>query len=294
LHEVLTVLAQLLAPYCPFVSDEMYRNLSGSADSVHLSDWPVADEAAIDDDLEAEMALARTLVSLGRAARSDAKIGVRQPLPRAIGLLRSGETMRDDVVREIRDELNVKLFEAVSSLEGLLSYRVVPNFRALGPRLGPKLPRVKELLAAADGAEVKRALDERGAYILDVDGEPIELTADDLEIRAEQHEDLTLAQDGPHAVALDLTLDDALRAEGWARELSRAINDQRKANDYALSDRISATVRAPARLAAAFRHHGEWIAGEVLATHFEIVDDDGPAALTTIDGDAVGIELTPN
>jgi isoleucyl-tRNA synthetase len=295
LHEVLTVLAQLLAPFCPFVSDEMYRNLAASTDSVHLSDWPTADEGAIDDDLESEMALARTLVSLGRAARADAKIGVRQPLPRAIGLLTAGETMRDEVVREIRDELNVKQFEAVASLEGLLSYRVVPNFRALGPRLGKLLPRVKELLAAIDGAEVKRALDEHGKYVLDVDGEATELTADDLEIRAEQHEDLTLAQDGPHAVALDLTLDDALRAEGWARELSRSINDQRKANGYALADRIAATVRAPSRLAAAFRQHGEWIAGEVLATQFEIVDDDAPSApTTTIDGEPVALALTPN
>jgi isoleucyl-tRNA synthetase len=294
LHEVLTVSAQLLAPFCPFVSDEMYSNLAQSRESVHLSDWPSVDEAAIDDDLEREIALARTLVSLGRAARADAKIGVRQPLPRAIGLLTSGETMRDDVVREIRDELNVKQFEAVASLEGLMSYRVVPNFRALGPRLGKRLPRVKELLAHVDGNEVRRALAEKGSFAFDVDGETVELTADELEIRAEQHEDLTLAQDGPHAVALDLTLDDGLRAEGWARELSRAINDLRKANGYALADRISATVRAPARLAGAFRQHGEWIAGEVLATQFDVVEDGAPAAATaTIDGDPVAVALSP-
>src|SRR5678816_728425 len=94
LHEVLTTVSQLLAPYCPFVSDEMYRNLARTNESVHLTDWPADDDTAIDDALEAEMATARTLVSLGRAARADAKLGVRQPLPRAIALLTTGENLR--------------------------------------------------------------------------------------------------------------------------------------------------------------------------------------------------------
>ena len=136
------------------------------------------------------------LVSLGRAARSDAKIGVRQPLPRAIALLAAGEALRDDVVQEIDDELNVKRLEVVTTLEGLLSYRVVPNFRALGPRLGKLVNRVKALLADVDGGEVRRAFDEHGRFDLDVDGETVTLEPGDVEIRAEQHDDLTLAQDG--------------------------------------------------------------------------------------------------
>ena len=184
------------------------------------------------------MSVARTLVSLGRKARNDAKIGVRQPLPRAIALLGRDVTLRDDVVQEIADELNVKRFEVVTSLEGLLSYRVVPNFRALGPRVGKALPRVKELLATIDGAAVRRAFDESGHFDLDVDGQTVTLGPDDVEIRAEQHEELALAQDGPHAVALDLTLDDDLRAEGAAREFSRVLNDLRKAKGFEISDRI--------------------------------------------------------
>jgi isoleucyl-tRNA synthetase len=273
LHECLLVLSQLLAPYTPFVADEMYRNLAGTEDSVHLSDWPAADESAIDETLEQEMALARTLVSLGRAARSDAKLGVRQPLSRAIALLHRGDELRADVVAEIADELNVKRFEVVSSLEGLLSYRVVPNFRALGPKLGKQLPRVKELLAHVDGAEVRRALDETGSYELDVDGTAVRLDATELEIRAEQHEDLALAQDARHAVALDLTLDEALIEEGIARELIRAINDLRKASDFDLADRISAVVSTSGRVAGAAQRHEAWIAGEVLAKSFDIVDE---------------------
>jgi isoleucyl-tRNA synthetase len=292
LHEALTLIAQLLAPYTPFVADEMYRNLADQSGSVHLTDWPECDEAAIDTELEREMALARTLVSLGRAARANAKLGVRQPLPRAIALLTTGERVRDEVVREIRDELNVKQFEVVDSLEGLLSYRVIPNFRALGPRLGKALPRVKAALERVDGSVVRHELDETGRFDLDIDGEVVSLTADDLEIRAEEHEDLTLAQDGPHAVALDLTLDDELRAEGLAREVIRTINDLRKAQDFALSDRITVSLTADSRIAEATRRHAEWIAAEVLATRFDVADGTPADRTATIDGDAIDVVLT--
>jgi isoleucyl-tRNA synthetase len=291
LHEVLTVIAQLLAPLCPFITDELYRNLARTDESVHLTDWPECDTAAIDDELEAEVALARIVVSLGRAARADAKLGVRQPLARAIALLHDREALRPEVVREIADELNVKQFEVVSTLEGLLSYRVVPNFKALGPRLGPTLPRVKALLAEVDGAEVKRAFDDDGRYDLDVDGESVVLEPTDVEIRAEQHEELSLAQDGPHAVALDLTLDDDLRAEGLARETIRTLNDLRKALDFALADRITVRFEAPARIVAAVRRHAEWIAGEVLATGFEVVEGTPEAPNATIDGEPVAAAL---
>jgi isoleucyl-tRNA synthetase len=293
LHEALRVVTQMLAPYCPFITDEIYKNLARTNESVHLTDWPRTDETALDDALEREMDLARTLVSLGRAARAAAKIGVRQPLPRAIALLTSGEELRDSIVHEIRDELNVKSFEVVSSLEGLLSYHVVPNFRALGPRLGKKAPRVKQLLEQVDGSDVKHAFDERGSFTLDVDGEEVSLAPGDVEIRAEQHEDLTLVQDGPHAVALDLTLDDDLRAEGLARELVRAINDLRKSEGFALADRITVALHAGARVADAATRHRDYIAAEVLATRFEVdaTLPDAGSANATIDGEPVQIVL---
>jgi isoleucyl-tRNA synthetase len=293
LHRVLLTLSQLLAPFCPFFSDELFRNLAATGESVHLGDWPTYDNAAIDDALESEMALARTLVSLGRAARADAKLGVRQPLPRAIALLLSGERLRDDVAREIKDELNVKELEVVDSLEGLLSYRVVPNFRTLGPRLGKLAPRVKAVLETVDGGEVRRAFDEQGWFTLSVDGEEVKLEPGDVEIRAEQHEDLTLAQDGPHAIALDLTLDDDLRAEGLAREIIRAVNDRRKANDFALADRISIELRSTGRIVDAATRHGEWIAAEVLATGYSAREESLEGAPdATIDGEPVWLDLS--
>jgi isoleucyl-tRNA synthetase len=292
LHECLLRISQILAPYCPFLADEMHANLGQTDESVHLTDWPAYDASALDDDLEAEMAIARELVSLGRAARSDAKLGVRQPLPRAIALLGATETLRDEVVQEIADELNVKRFEVVRTLEGLLDYHVVPNFRALGPRLGKLLPRVKEILANVDGAEVRRAFDAGDPFALDVDGTRVELGPEDVEVRAEQHEELALAQDGARAVALDLTLDDDLRAEGAARELIRAVNDLRKANGYALADRIAVRMTTSGSVLEAARRHEDWIASEVLAVRFEISDDGAPTdPAATVAGAPVGIEL---
>jgi isoleucyl-tRNA synthetase len=294
LHECLLTVTQLLAPFCPFITDELYRNLAGTNDSVHVTDWPEYDEAAIDDTLESEMAVARTLVSLGRAARSNAKIGVRQPLPRAIALLAANETLREDVVHEIATELNVKRFEVVTTLEGLLSYRVIPNFRALGPRVGKLINRVKTLLAEADGADVQRAFDEHGRYELDVDGETVVLEPDDVEIRAEQHEELALEQDGRYAVALDLTLDDDLRSEGKAREFSRVLNDLRKSRGFKISDRVSIRYHATGVLVDVIERHRDWIAGEALATtivSFAGAPSEGSDA-ATVGGDAVSIELT--
>jgi isoleucyl-tRNA synthetase len=294
LHECLTIISQALAPFCPFITDEIYGNVSGTGTSVHVTDWPAVDESAIDDELESEMAIARQLVSLGRAARNDAKIGVRQPLSRAIALLSATETLRDDVAREVADELNVKRFEVVATLEGLLAYRVAPNFRALGPRVGKLINRVKELLATLDGADVQRAFDEQGFFDLDVDGEVVRLEPDDVEIRAEQHEELALAQDGRYAVALDLTLDDDLRDEGKARELSRSINELRKTHGFEISDRIRVRYQATDGLAKVVERHRDWIMVEVLATEFQPFAGPAPdtASRVEIGEDEILLELT--
>ena len=268
LHEALVTVAQLLAPFCPFVADELWHNLVPNVGSVHLSDWPAVDPAAIDLDLESEMAAAMAITSLGRKARANAKLGVRQPLARAFVLLDRGAALRDDVGHEIASELNVKRLELLTSLEGLLDYAVIPNFRALGPRLGPQLPAVKAHLAAADGREVRAAFERDGSYRVTVDGTTIDLGPDDVAVRAQQHESLALEQLGTHAIALDLTLDDALRAEGWARELVRAINDRRKSDGFAIADRVDVELRSTAELIAAIAPHRDWIAGEVLAVRF--------------------------
>lgn len=296
LHECLRLVALVLAPYCPFLADELWRNLacSGAPDeSVHLQDWPVARAELVDDALEEEMARARSIVSLGRSARVDAKVPVRQPLRRAIALLH-GAPLRDEVAREIEQELNVKALAAVDTLEGLVDYTVVPNFKVLGPRLGKRLPAVKTQLAAVDGHAVREAFAAGRSYSLTVDGTDIELGPDEVEIRAREHRDLALAQEGALAVALDLTIDDALRAEGIARELARAVNDARKQLGFDIADRIALEVRAAGAVAEALHTHAEWIGAEVLAVRL-VATGDAPRAGDTIvevAAERVGLSLT--
>jgi len=265
LHECLVLITQMLAPFCPFISDAMYQDLAQTTESVHLSDWPVPDRGAIDPTLEADMALARQVVSLGLAARTEVRLKVRQPLARALVLLPGAKSLPESVQAEIADALNVKRLEMVSSLEGLLDYAVVPNFRRLGPKVGKLMPKVKEQLGAADGASIRRALETDGAFELDVDGTIVRLEPDDVDVRASSHEEFALAEDGGIAVALDTRLDRDLELEGLAREVIRVLNDHRKAKGLEISDRIAAWLRADGELAAGVVRHRDWIAREVLA-----------------------------
>ena len=282
LHECLVTVAQLLAPFCPFLADEIHTTLTG-ARSVHLTDWPEP-QGRHDPALAEQMAAARRLVGLGRAARTDAKVKVRQPLSRAL-LLHSGAGLDDDIDAEIRSELNVKALERLDTLSGLMRWNVVPNFRTLGPRLGPKVNEVKAALAGADGSELQAAL-ERDGHIV-VAGET--LTADDVDVRAERHDDLALVEDDGWAVALDLELDAALRAEGTARELVRALNDARKAAGLEIADRVVVTLDADDALRAVVDAHRDYICAEVLAT--ETVFGPGDRTLE-LDGTTVGVTLT--
>jgi isoleucyl-tRNA synthetase len=300
LHECLLTLATLLAPFCPFVADELHRNLAPDAaagrtvDSVHLADWPVADPSALDEALEREMDAARTVVSLGLSARNEAKLKVRQPLRRALVLLPDAARFSDAVAAEVADALNVKVLDPVADLEGLLDYTVVPNFRALGPRAGKQVPLVKAALAAVDGATVRGALEGAGAYDLVLaDGSTLRLGPDDIAVRATSHEELALAREGSFAVAIDTLLDNELRAEGTARDLIRLVNDQRKAAGLQIADRIRLQLGADARHAAAAHLHRDWIAREVLAVEFTIVAPDmhGGAATFELDGDAVTVSV---
>jgi isoleucyl-tRNA synthetase len=195
----------------------------------------------------------------------------------------------EEVRQQIRDELNVKDLEDVASLADLVSWTAVPNFRTLGPRLGPRVNEVKQALANADGAALKAALDQQGW--VEIAGE--RLTADDVELRAAQHEDFALASEGAWAVALDLEVDEALRVEGTARELVRALNQVRKDAGLSITDRVEITTdvaQAP-RAGSALQTHRDWIAGEVLAVKLEpgAVADGYPA---DIDGEPVRVAIS--
>jgi isoleucyl-tRNA synthetase len=283
LHHALMVTSQLLAPFCPFLADELYVALTGDV-SVHLSDWPQPGGAA-DPELAAQMSAARRLVALGRAARTDAKVKVRQPLRRAL-LLHPGATLGPEALDEIASELNVKALDDVDTLSGLMSWTIVPNFRALGPRLGPKVNDVKRALAEADGSALQRQLESDG--FIEVAGQ--RLSADEVEVRADRHEDFALAEDGAWAVALDLELDDALRREGLARELVRALNDLRKDMGLDIADRVALTVGADDEVWAALDAHRDYVMNEVLAIRLGRAASGGDHTLT-VDGHEVAVTV---
>ncbi len=287
LYRCLVVTTELLAPFCPFLAEEIWTRLTGKL-SVHATDWPVPLHNA-PNPLAAQMDAARRLVALGRAARTDVGMKVRQPLRRAL-LLHPGVVLDDDIRAEIADELNVKGLEEIDALGGVVQWQVVPNFRRLGPRLGPKVNQLKAALAQSDGSSLREAL-ERDGYV-EVEG--IKLEADDVEVRAERQPDMALAQDGAWAVALDLELDDALLTEGAARELVRAINDLRRGLGFEIADRIAAVIATtgPVLVAAVEAHHS-WIAAEILATRLELADDAGEdARVVDIDGAPVAVALS--
>jgi isoleucyl-tRNA synthetase len=228
---------------------------------------------------------------LGRAARTDAKIRVRQPLRRAL-LLHPGATLDDDVRVQVAEELNVKSLEDVDTLSDLLTWKVTPNFRVLGPRLGPRLAELKTALDAADGGALHRQLDAEGA--IQVAG--VRLSAADVELRATQHASFALAEEGGWAVALDLELDEQLRREGLARELVRAINELRKERGLAIADRVRLTLTGPPEVAEVLAVHGPWIAGEVLAVEVSWADvpassDRSVPLSVSVDGAPVTVAL---
>jgi isoleucyl-tRNA synthetase len=284
LHECLVTTAQLLAPFCPFLADEIYTTLTGER-SVHLSDWPTG-RGRHDASLAIQMGAARRLVGIGRSARTDAKVKVRQPLARAM-LLHPGLDLDEAVADEIATELNVKSLEQIDTLSGLMSWTVVPNFASLGPRLGPKVNDVKKALADADGSALKQELEAAG--FIEVAGE--RLGPHDVDVRARRHEAFALAEDDGWAVALDLEITDVLRGEGLARELVRSLNDLRKETGFAIADRIEVDLAVPEGLRAAVDVHREWIAGEVLATRLTTADDGNLPQRLEVDGHTVGVSL---
>jgi len=242
LHEVLTLLAGLLAPFCPFLADHLWRGLTGAheTDSVHLADWPVADPALIDGDLEASMEVARRLTSLGRAARSDAGVKVRQPLSRALVFLPPGSPLPPPGV--VEDELNVDRLDDAGELSDVLHFDLVPNFRSVGPRLGDAVKHLKGALAGIDGAAAAKELEAGRSIAVQLPDGEVMLGPDELELRVKAHEGFAVSREGGEVVALDLTLDEDLLRRGLVRDVIRQVQELRKSSGLELADRIELIV----------------------------------------------------
>jgi isoleucyl-tRNA synthetase len=286
LRTCLVTVAKLLAPFCPFISDEIYDNLDGTRPSVHLCDFPDPGSSAErslvrDRDLERAMSLARETVRLGLGARKQSEIKIRQPLAEAIVVADDREREAiERLVDVVRDELNVKQVRFVAATEELGSYEVKPNYRRLGPIFGRAMPLAADAIAALDPMRVAAAVradgDERDRIGISVDGREHILSAEDVILTMHAPEGYSVEREGAHAVALDLAIDDGLREEGYAREIVHAVQNARKGAGLQVEDRIELSLRGDLVLVQAADAHRDYIAGETLALGLLIGDDAPP------------------
>jgi isoleucyl-tRNA synthetase len=277
LHECVEVLTRLLAPFTPFVTEAVHEAVVCAVwpempDSVHLRDWPVVDPAGnlVDERLGEQMALARRLVELGRAARTDARVRTRQPLGRALVGAAGWAGLPDELRAQVAEELNVTALDTLADAGDLVDVTAKPQFRALGRRFGARTKDVAAAIGAADAAGLAAALRGEGRAVLDVGGERVELAPDEVLLSETPRSGWAVAAAGGETVALDLEITPELRRAGLAREVVRLVQEARKASGLSITDRIALWWTASdAEVAEAVREHGAAVAAEVLATAFE-------------------------
>ncbi len=290
LRTALLTTAKLLAPFTPFVADELYTNLDGELASVHLCDFPAPGER--DLELEFAMSTARETVRLGLAARSQGNVKVRQPLHEAIIVADGREREAIERLAEIvREELNVTALRFVAAADELGTYTVKANFRSLGPRFGKQMPQLAAAVAALDAGVVAAALRSGGTVVVSIAGTDHELGDGDLLLALAPLEGYGLEREGSHAVALELSLDAELVRAGRAREIVHAVQQCRKDSGLDITDRITLVLGGDEELLSTAREHERYIVTETLATDFAAAERDDWLSEVAIDSLALRIWL---
>jgi len=272
LWEVLVDLSRIIGPVAPFASDWIHRALTG--ESVHLAPFPAPETGHIDPGLEEGMTAVRALVSLGRAAREDVQIRVRQPLGKMYAVTPGGLDLDGDLLALLKDELNVKTVAFLGSAEDLVGLVAKPNFRALGPRFQKRSEEAAAAIRSLS-ADTLAAFQRGGDLEVEVGGERFALAAEELEILEEARGGLVVQGDGTFTAALDPTLDRELRQEGLARELVNRIQRLRKDSGLEITDRITLWVSGPGEVLDAAEAFRAFISGETLAQEFHVEDPQG-------------------
>jgi isoleucyl-tRNA synthetase len=296
LHEALVAVTRLCAPFIPFLADWLHRALQQGR-SVHLAPYP--EPAERDVALERGMEAVRVLSTLGRAAREEARIRVRQPLAVLHAVVPAGAEVTPALLEILRDELNVKRVEFMDAADELVTFGARPNFRALGARHGKRTPQVAEAIRALPSALVARLAGGEPVQV-EVAGERIPVEPGDAEIVQTARGDFVVAAEGPYTAALDPTITAELRAEGLARELVNRVQRLRKDAGLAVSDRIRLVVAGGEEIRDAAHAHRDFIAGETLALDVtfdtEAPEEGEHRAVREVDLDGVvaTIALTPN
>ncbi|MFZ5915999.1 MAG: isoleucine--tRNA ligase [Chloroflexota bacterium] len=271
LYLCLTTLSRLLAPFVPFVTEEMYQNLvrtvDGSApESVHHTAWPTTNTTLVDEELMADMELAMRVSSLGRSARSTSAVKLRQPLAKAVVVAGKAERERLSRLADlVVDELNVKALDFAEKASDLVEYEIglLPN--VLGKKHGPLFPKLRAAVASLDAGALARAFQSGQSVDVEVDGHTLTLLPEETEVRLKPRQGYAVAEERGLIVGVDVTLTPELEAEGLARDLVRRIQNARKEAGFDIADRITTTYQTGPRLAAVLTTHAGYIAAETLS-----------------------------
>jgi len=277
LYECLETISRLMAPIAPFFADWLYRNLNSvtkriECTSVHLCDFPVADDSIIDTELEERMQLAQDISSLVLSIRKKVNIKVRQPLQKI--LIPVLNKHMEDQIRKVEDlvknEVNVKSFDYLVETEGFINKKVKPDFKSLGARMGAKMKAVAAAIAQMSQHDIS-ALEQQRTFNLAVDGDTIEIGIGDVDIIADDIPGWSVANKGNLTVALDITVTPELQDEGNARELINRIQKIRKESGLELTDRIAVKIEEYEPLKTAIINFSDYICAEILADNIQIV-----------------------
>ena len=289
LYTCLESVAMLAAPIAPFITDRIFCDLNAvsgrhSDSSVHLATYPKADESLIDGDLERMMSLAQRTSSMVLALRRKVSIKVRQPLHKIIiPVLDKDMAKHIEAVRQlIMNEVNVKDIELISDTTGIITKRIKPNFKTLGPKYGKYMKQIAALVATFTQEQIA-AVESDAETILNIDGEALATTAADFEITSEDMPGWLVASEGKLTVALDITITDELRREGVARELVNRIQNIRKDSGFEVTDKIRVEIEATEQTVAAVESFAGYIAQQTLAV--EVKTSEVPAGEKVIDSD---------
>ena len=285
LWDVLRTVSLLIAPVTPFLGDWLHRALTG--ESAHLTRFPSEGAYDSDGDLHTEMDAVRELSRLGRAAREDVRIRVRQPLRELQAVTPGGVRPRPELLTILRDELNVKSVAFLDSSEGLVDVSARPNYRALGPRFQDRTERAAAAIRELDADSLRRHGAGEEVHIT-LDGETHPLQSDDLAVVEEAHGGLAVQSSGGYTAALDASLDDDLLSEGLAREVVNRVQRLRRDSGLEITDRIALHVDGDAAVLDAVRAHRDFIAGEVLAREVSVGDGSPTDADGSVETDLDG------
>ena len=295
LYTSLITLSKLAAPMIPFMTEEIYQNLVRSIDSdapesIHLTDYPVADESMIDPELEENMDHVLKIVVLGRAARNESGIKNRQPIARM--MVKAPYEIPEFYQEIITEELNIKKVEMTDDADSFISYTFKPQLKTVGPKFGKLVGGIRKALTEIDGSAAMKELNEEGTLTLDINGASVVLSRDDLLIDMAQSEGFETQSDGKVTVVLDKKLTPELIEEGFVRELISKIQTMRKEAGFEVMDRIRLYVSGNEKLEKIIRDNSGTIGRDVLADDFTIGGTGGYTKDWKINGEPVtlGVE----